>query len=137
MAAGATMAASRPCQSPWWDSYQGRRRRTHGLRHFMPKPQVCFSNVAMPGSDLRADVRAKALGGVHDKAGAGAPMACIIFMPKPLVCFSNVAMSGSDFSADVRCFSLCCLWRCALSFSAAFCLSLRPNNAFYIPPHDT
>ena len=56
-------------------------------------------------------------------------MACIIFMPKPLVCFSKVAMSGSDLSVDVRCFSLCCLLRCALSFSAAFCFSLRRNSA--------
>lgn len=54
-----------------------------------------------------------------------APMACIIFMPKPLVCFSKVAISGSSLSVDVRCFSLRCFWRCAFSFSAAFCLSLR------------
>ena len=56
-------------------------------------------------------------------------MACIIFSPKPLVCFSKVAMSGSALSVDVRCFSLCCLWRCAFSFSAAFCFSLRHENA--------
>ena len=64
-------------------------------------------------------------------------MACIIFIPKPLVCFSKVAMSGSALSVDVRCFSLCCLLRCALSFSAAFCFSLHHNSALFLPPYHT
>jgi len=63
-----------------------------------------------------------------------APMACIIFMPKPLVCFSNVAISGSSLSVEARCFSLRCFWRCALSFSAAFCFSLRVAHEHFLPP---
>jgi len=58
-------------------------------------------------------------------------------MPTPLVCFSKVAMSGSVASALVRCFSFFCFWRCALSFSAALCFSLRPKLASLNDPADT